>query len=65
MLHTECYTLSVLHCLSAQVNERNRNKGIIVLTEAGVVGDGGLIEPQFFILFSELGVDPILLSFKD
>lgn len=30
---------------------------------AGVVGDGGWIEPQFVILFSELGVDPILLSF--
>ena len=26
-------------------------------------GDGGWIEPQFVILFSELGVDPILLSF--
>lgn len=30
------------------------------------MGDGGLIEPQFFILFSELGVDPIwLLSNTD
>ena len=28
-------------------------------------GDGGRIEPQFFILFSELAVDPILLSFQD
>ena len=26
-------------------------------------GDGVRIEPQFFILFSELGVDLILLSF--
>ena len=30
---------------------------------AGVVGDGGWIEPQFVIVFSELGVDPISLSF--
>ena len=33
------------------------------LIEAGVGGDGVRIEPQFFILFSELGVDPIFLSF--
>ena len=33
------------------------------LIEAGVGGDGVRIEPQFFILFSELGVDLILLSF--
>ena len=35
------------------------------LIEAGVGGDGDgvRIEPQFFILFSELGVDLILLSF--
>ena len=30
-----------------------------------VVGDGGRIDPQFFILFSEVGVGPILLSFQD
>lgn len=35
------------------------------LIEAGVGGDGVRIEPQFFILFSELGVDLILLSFQD
>ena len=28
----------------------------------GVAGDGGRIDPQFFILFPELGVDPILIS---
>lgn len=33
------------------------------LIEAGVGGDGVRIEPQFFILFSELGVDLILLAF--
>lgn len=33
------------------------------LIEAGVGGDGVRIEPQFFMLFSELGVDLILLSF--
>lgn len=33
------------------------------LIEAGVGGDGVRIAPQFFILFSELGVDLILLSF--
>ena len=33
------------------------------LIEAGVGGDGVRIEPQFFIVFSELGVDLILLSF--
>ena len=33
------------------------------LIEAGVGGDGVRIEPRFFILFSELGVDLILLSF--
>lgn len=33
------------------------------LIEAGVGGDGVRIEPQFFILFSELGVDLIFLSF--
>ena len=33
------------------------------LIEAGVGGDGVRIEPHFFILFSELGVDLILLSF--
>ena len=37
----------------------------LIEAETGVVGDGGRIEPQFFILFSELGVDPILLSFQD
>ena len=31
----------------------------------GVAGDGGRIDPQFFILFPELGVDPILISFQD
>ena len=31
----------------------------------GVMGNGGRIEPHFFILFSELGVDPIFLSFQD
>ena len=35
------------------------------LIEGGVVGDGGRIDPQFFILFSELGVDPILFCFQD
>ena len=35
------------------------------LIEARVVGDGGRIDPQFFILFSEVGVGPILLSFQD
>ena len=29
------------------------------LIETGVVGDRGRIEPQCFILLSELGVDPI------
>ena len=33
------------------------------LIEAGVGGDGVRIEPQFFIVFSELGVDLILLAF--
>lgn len=33
------------------------------LIEAGVGGDGVRIEPQFLFLFSELGVDLILLSF--
>ena len=28
------------------------------------MGDGGRIDPQFFILFSELGVDPILFCFS-
>ena len=37
----------------------------LIEAETGMVGDGGRIEPQFFILFSELGVDPILLSFQD
>ena len=27
--------------------------------------NGGRIEPHFFILFSELGVDPIFLYFQD
>ena len=35
------------------------------LIEARVLGDGGRIDPQFFILFSEVGVGPILLSFQD
>ena len=33
--------------------------------EAGVMENGGRIEPHFFILFSELGVDPIFLYFQD
>ena len=32
------------------------------LSKVGGVGDGERIEPQFFILFPEFGVDPILLS---
>ena len=35
------------------------------LIEARVLGDGGRIDPQFLILFSEVGVGPILLSFQD
>ena len=30
-----------------------------------MAGDGGRIDPQFFILFPELGVDPIFISFQD
>ena len=37
----------------------------LIEAETGVVGDGGRIEPQLLILFPELGVDPILLSFQD
>lgn len=41
-----------------------QGRGLLLsVLEAGVGGDGVRIEPQFFILFSELGVDLILLSF--
>ena len=30
-----------------------------------MVGDGGGIDPQFFISLPELGVDPIFISFQD
>lgn len=33
-----------------------------LISKVGGVGDGERIEPQFFILFPEFGVDPILLS---
>lgn len=41
-----------------------QGRGLLLsVLEAGVGGDCVRIEPQFFILFSELGVDLILLSF--
>ena len=41
-----------------------QGRGLLLsVLEAGVGGDGVRIEPQFFILFSELGVDLIFLSF--